>query len=134
MLTVQYRMHPKIRMFPSLQFYEGKLADAKFLTDGCTTGTISSSSDIQNDQPPVCMPYHTTPYFQPYLVYDVSQGKEDRVHTSLCNKDEAAFAVEVLKRFQVGCRQSHAMMKTVYNLNTIVVLIATGGVWSVYGI
>lgn len=27
MLSVQYRMHPEIRKFPSDQFYEGKITD-----------------------------------------------------------------------------------------------------------
>jgi AAA domain len=33
MLTVQYRMHPEIRLFPSAIFYQGQLVDAKQITD-----------------------------------------------------------------------------------------------------
>jgi len=72
MLTVQYRMHPKIRAFPSSQFYQGKLADAKFLTNGYRGISSSSSSSTttaittteSHQHPPVKMPYHSTPYFQ----------------------------------------------------------------------
>ena len=46
------------------------------------------------------MPYHSVPYFEPYLLFHVN-GRERRVHTSVSNEDEANFAVQLVQRFRL---------------------------------
>lgn len=93
MLTVQYRMHPKIRYFPSYQFYGGKLADALFLSN-------PEEHPVPPQVPPVTTEYHAWPYFQPYLLYNLSGGREKRVGTSYSNDVEVRFCVDVLRKLK----------------------------------
>ena len=78
MLTIQYRMHPKIRMFPSKFFYDNKLEDGEN-----TTGQAWQK------------PYHSNFRFQPYVFYDL-KSRELRAGRSLRNQDEALFIVNLL--------------------------------------
>jgi len=76
-LTVQYRMHPEIRSFPSRHFYENKLEDAPSVVE----------------LPPEV--YHSHALFKPYAVFDVARGKEQRRQGpggSLSNAAEAELA------------------------------------------
>lgn len=90
MLTVQYRMHPEIRQFPSTRFYGGKLRDAPHLCGEATSG--------RTDATPVTMPYHAEPCFSPYLVYHVSSGRENKAKRSFSNPGEARFACDLFRR------------------------------------
>ncbi|CAM9306566.1 unnamed protein product, partial [Phaeothamnion confervicola] len=86
MLTVQYRMLPAIRAFPSNQFYGGRLRDA---TVPAELATMEASA-----------PYAGDAAFAPLLFYDVG-GAERRVGKSVENDAEASFAydfVETLRR------------------------------------
>ncbi|KAL4543318.1 hypothetical protein Ndes2526B_g05382 [Nannochloris sp. 'desiccata'] len=77
LLTVQYRMHPEIRSFPSRHFYENKLEDAPSVIE----------------LPPEA--YHSNALFKPYAVFDVARGKEQRrqgAGGSLSNVAEAELA------------------------------------------
>ena len=76
LLSVQYRMHPEIRQFPSAHFYDNKLEDAP---------------DISNLP---AEPYHSCKYLGPYHVFDVASGKEKRGKNtgSLSNAAEAELA------------------------------------------
>jgi hypothetical protein len=77
LLTVQYRMHPEIRNFPSRHFYENKLEDAASVTV----------------LPPEI--YHSHRLFKPYALFDVARGKEQRrqgAGGSLSNVAEAELA------------------------------------------
>ena len=75
LLSVQYRMHPEIRRFPSKHFYRDKLEDAQ--------------SVIR--LPPE--PYHAIPCLGPYQVFDVASGREERgKSSSLSNPEEARLA------------------------------------------
>lgn len=74
-LTVQYRMHPEIRSFPSRHFYHNALEDAVSVTA----------------LPPE--PFHFHRLMGPYLMFDVSKGKEQRRKGgSLSNVAEAEMA------------------------------------------
>lgn len=77
MLTVQYRMHPLIRQFPSQHFYQGRLQDA----------------DSIRDQPPEAFYQHSV--LKPYMFFDISHGQEERRAGggSLSNRAEAETAV-----------------------------------------
>ncbi|PSC75196.1 Helicase sen1 [Micractinium conductrix] len=76
MLSVQYRMHPAIRQFPSAHFYQGRLRDA----------------DSIQDMPPA--PFYGHPLMKPYVFFDVSKGQEQRREGggSLSNRAEALLA------------------------------------------
>jgi len=72
MLTVQYRMHPEIRYWPSNQYYQGKLTDSEAITQGRQVVGIS-----------------TAPLFiAPYAFINV-MGREESSHYSFKNKNEA---------------------------------------------
>jgi senataxin len=96
LLTVQYRMHPEIRSFPSRHFYENKLEDAPSVVE----------------LPPEV--YHSHTLFKPYAVFDVARGREQRrqgAGGSLSNAAEAELAAclyaslrsEVLKQHNKTC-------------------------------
>ncbi|XP_024515989.1 helicase sen1-like isoform X2 [Selaginella moellendorffii] len=84
MLTVQYRMHPQIRDFPSRHFYQGRLQD----------------SDSVKGLPDEI--YHHDPLLQPYLFFDVSHGKESHISGSVSfqNVVEAKFAAKLYDHLQ----------------------------------
>ena len=63
-LTVQYRMHPEIRAFPSARFYESTLADGPGTSRPAPCACFAA------------LPPH--PIFPPLLFLDVSSGAEVR--------------------------------------------------------
>ncbi|XP_035411095.1 probable helicase senataxin [Cygnus atratus] len=75
-LTVQYRMHPDICLFPSNYVYGRALK-----TDKATEENRCSS-----DWP-----------FQPYLVFDVGDGREERDNESFSNPQEVKLVIELIK-------------------------------------
>lgn len=83
MLDRQYRMHPEISMFPSSEFYEGKLVD------GDDMGALRQQ------------PWHATALLSPYRFFDVegsqSKGAKGR---SLVNQAEVKVAIELYERFR----------------------------------
>ena len=90
LLTVQYRMHPEIRSFPSRHFYQDKLEDAPTVT------ALPSET------------YHSQPMFKPYLVFDVARGKERRKQGggSLSNAAEAEMAACLFASLRNFIKQS----------------------------
>ncbi|KAL0032313.1 hypothetical protein WJX79_004546 [Trebouxia sp. C0005] len=77
MLSVQYRMHPFIRQFPSQHFYNNQLLD------GASVIAEANSRDVMYDHG----------YMKPYIFFDVSTGRESRQGTgSLRNQGEADLA------------------------------------------
>ncbi|GAB4815852.1 hypothetical protein N2152v2_002898 [Parachlorella kessleri] len=76
MLSVQYRMHPEIRQFPSEHFYGGRLLDAPSITS----------------QPDEAFYEHAV--LKPYVFFDVARGQEQRRlgGGSVSNKAEAELA------------------------------------------
>ncbi|KAM4019003.1 putative helicase senataxin [Anomaloglossus baeobatrachus] len=75
-LTVQYRMHPDICLFPSCYFYKRALK-----TDRATEEVRCSS-----DWP-----------FQPYMVFDVADGYEMKEKESFANPQEIKMVVALVK-------------------------------------
>ncbi|CAM6105716.1 unnamed protein product [Calypogeia fissa] len=83
LLSVQYRMHPQIRDFPSRYFYQGRLVDSESVKE--KPGEI----------------YHKDQLLQPYLFYDISQGRESHGGSvSYQNKLEAQVAVRLYMHLQ----------------------------------
>ncbi|KAL7717469.1 Splicing endonuclease positive effector sen1 [Entamoeba marina] len=76
MLTIQYRMHPLIREFPSLQFYNNALLDGR------------------DDS---VLPCSVHKGFTPVVFYDVRGGLEERVGSTLVNDVEVQVVVGVLE-------------------------------------
>ncbi|GMH19011.1 hypothetical protein Nepgr_020852 [Nepenthes gracilis] len=58
LLSVQYRMHPQIRDFPSRYFYQGRLTDS------------DSVANLPEEK------YYQDPLLRPYIFYDVMHGRE----------------------------------------------------------
>ncbi|NXT01400.1 SETX helicase, partial [Jacana jacana] len=75
-LTVQYRMHPDICLFPSNYVYDRTLK-----TDRATEENRCSS-----EWP-----------FQPYLIFDVGDGCEERDNDSFSNPQEVKLVMELIK-------------------------------------
>ncbi|NXA34857.1 SETX helicase, partial [Eudromia elegans] len=75
-LTVQYRMHPDICLFPSSYIYGRSLK-----TDKATEENRCSS-----EWP-----------FQPYLIFDVRDGREERDNDSFSNPQEVKLVIELIK-------------------------------------
>ncbi|KYO23328.1 putative helicase senataxin [Alligator mississippiensis] len=75
-LTVQYRMHPDICLFPSNYVYGKTLK----------TDRATEESRCSSDWP-----------FQPYLVFDVADGHEKRDKDSFTNPQEVKLVVELIK-------------------------------------
>uniref|UniRef100_A0A8C3PPI7 Senataxin n=1 Tax=Calidris pygmaea TaxID=425635 RepID=A0A8C3PPI7_9CHAR len=87
-LTVQYRMHPDICLFPSNYVYDRTLK-----TDRATEENRCSS-----EWP-----------FQPYLIFDVGDGHEERDNDSFSNPQEVKLVMELIrtikeKRKNLGLR------------------------------
>ncbi|KAG6543891.1 hypothetical protein Mapa_014731 [Marchantia paleacea] len=83
LLSVQYRMHPQIRDFPSRYFYQGRLVDSE---------SVKSRPDEV---------YHKDVLLQPYLFYDISHGRESHGGSvSYQNKLEAQVAVRLYMHLQ----------------------------------
>jgi hypothetical protein len=81
MLSIQYRMHPTIRQFPSDQFYEGMLTDAP-------------SEHRQARLPFLVRELSHT--ISPLVLFDLKYGKEQSSETSKTNLDEAEFIESLL--------------------------------------
>lgn len=83
MLETQYRMHPLIAEYPSLRYYQGRLI----------TGTQLITSDSHSK------PYHNDPSgrFRPFLFHDVPYSIETFEGTSIFNRDEAKYVVDLFE-------------------------------------
>ncbi|XP_028739151.1 probable helicase senataxin isoform X2 [Peromyscus leucopus] len=75
-LTIQYRMHPDICLFPSNYVYNKNLKTNRF------TEAVRCSSEWP---------------FQPYLVFDVGDGSERRDNDSYINVQEIKLVMEIIK-------------------------------------
>ncbi|XP_053328361.1 probable helicase senataxin isoform X2 [Spea bombifrons] len=75
-LTVQYRMHPDICLFPSNYFYRRMLK----------TDRVTEEVRCSSDWP-----------FQPYMVFDVSDGYEKKERESFFNPQEIKVVLALIK-------------------------------------
>lgn len=88
LLSIQYRMHPDISVFPSKAFYESRLTDGPNM-DVTTKQTWHNVGDI----------------FPPYAFLHVKGSKEERgKHHSLVNRQEAAVAAALYARLLQDCK------------------------------
>lgn len=84
LLSVQYRMHPQIRDFPSRYFYQGRLTD---------------SESVANLPEEI---YYKDSLLQPYVFYDVTYGRESQRGGSVSyqNIHEAQFCLRLYEHLQ----------------------------------
>ncbi|GIL49937.1 hypothetical protein Vafri_6246 [Volvox africanus] len=79
-LDTQYRMHPEISAFPSLEFYEGRLLNGEGVEDETT------------------QPWHSQPAFGPFAFFDIA-GKESTPPggASIMNKAEVHMVLVIYR-------------------------------------
>ncbi|KAL1367106.1 uncharacterized protein [Arachis hypogaea] len=84
LLSVQYRMHPQIRDFPSRYFYQGRLTDSE--------SVIKLPDEV----------YHKDPLLRPYIFYDIRHGRESHRGGSVSyqNIHEAQFCLRLYEHLQ----------------------------------
>ncbi|KAE8709827.1 Detected protein of confused Function [Hibiscus syriacus] len=83
LLSVQYRMHPQIRDFPSRYFYQGRLTDSE------------SVANLPDE-------VYYKALLKPYLFYDVTHGRESHRggSASFQNVQEAVFCLRLYEHLQ----------------------------------
>jgi senataxin len=86
MLNVQYRMHPSISLFPSKEFYDGKLSDAFIVREERYNKRFLEGK-----------------MYAPYSFINIAKGKEQfhRGH-SLKNMVEVAVIFKILESLKQG--------------------------------
>ncbi|XXG87504.1 hypothetical protein AAC387_Pa11g2173 [Persea americana] len=84
LLSVQYRMHPQIRDFPSRYFYQGRLTDSE---------SVAKLADES---------YYNDPLLKPYIFYDIMHGRESHRGGSVSyqNIHEAQFCLRLYEHLQ----------------------------------
>lgn len=84
LLSIQYRMHPQIRDFPSRYFYQGRLLDSE---------SVSSLPDEV---------YYKDALLQPYMFFDITHGRESHKGGSVSyqNIHEAQFCLKLYEHLQ----------------------------------
>jgi senataxin len=84
LLSVQYRMHPQIRDFPSRYFYQGRLSDSE------------SVVKLPDEA------YYKDPLLRPYIFYDIRHGRESHRGGSVSyqNIHEAQFCLRLYEHIQ----------------------------------
>ena len=84
LLSVQYRMHPQIRDFPSRFFYQGRLSDSE--------SVVNLPDEI----------YYKDPLLKPYVFYDITHGRESHRGGSVSyqNMHEAQFCLRMYEHLQ----------------------------------
>ncbi|OAY84452.1 putative ATP-dependent helicase C29A10.10c [Ananas comosus] len=84
LLSVQYRMHPQIRDFPSRYFYQGRLTDSE---------SVANSPEEA---------YYRDALLKPYVFYDVVHGRESHRGGSVSyqNIHEAQFTLRLYEHLQ----------------------------------
>ncbi|KAH6759013.1 P-loop containing nucleoside triphosphate hydrolases superfamily protein [Perilla frutescens var. frutescens] len=105
LLSVQYRMHPHIRDFPSRHFYQGRLTDSE------------SVANLPDEI------YYKDPLLRPYVFFDIAFGRESHRGGSVSyqNTQEAQFCVRLYERLQktiksLGVRKVSVGIITPYKL------------------
>ncbi|XP_057794534.1 helicase sen1-like isoform X2 [Salvia miltiorrhiza] len=105
LLSVQYRMHPYIRDFPSRHFYQGRLTDSD---------SVAALPDEA---------YYKDPLLRPYIFFDIAFGRESHRGGSVSyqNTQEAQFCVRLYEHIQktiisLGVRRVSVGIITPYKL------------------
>lgn len=81
LLDVQYRMHPEISQFPSLEFYNSRLTDGDGMLEKNTR------------------PWHANHLLSPYRFFDIlSRHQQNERSKSFLNQTESKVAVELVEK------------------------------------
>ena len=109
LLSVQYRMHPSIRAWPSLQFYDSRLQDSQSVLDREANDQQVYQGVGANSHGSVANSLNF-PYFAPYVVFDVSEGSSRKNQSgSLSNPEEALFVVCLYMTMTKAVDQGNAL-------------------------
>ncbi|KAI3996388.1 hypothetical protein MKX01_026856 [Papaver californicum] len=97
LLSVQYRMHPQIRDFPSRHFYQGRLTDSE------------SVANLPDEV------YYKDPLLRPYVFYDITHGRESHRGGSVSyqNIHEAQFVLRLYEHLHRTLKSLGAKKVTV---------------------
>ncbi|MCL7048360.1 hypothetical protein MKW94_000768 [Papaver nudicaule] len=97
LLSVQYRMHPQIRDFPSRHFYQGRLTDSE------SVGNLPDEV------------YYKDPLLRPYVFYDITHGRESHRGGSVSyqNIHEAQFVLRLYEHLHRTLKSLGAKKVTV---------------------
>ncbi|XP_059644917.1 uncharacterized protein LOC132286579 [Cornus florida] len=95
LLSVQYRMHPQIREFPSRYFYQGRLTDSE------------SVVNLPDER------YYNDSLLRPYVFYDITHGRESHRGGSVSyqNIHEAQFCLRLYEHLQKTLKSLGGMEK-----------------------
>eukprot|EP01018_Ginkgo_biloba_P000122 Gb_34450 [translate_table: standard] len=90
LLSVQYRMHPEIRDFPSRYFYQGRLSDSE---------SVAKRADEV---------YYKDSLLKPYVFYDITHGRESHRGGSVSyqNVHEAQFALRLYEHLHSALKSA----------------------------
>ncbi|XP_030548808.1 uncharacterized ATP-dependent helicase C29A10.10c-like [Rhodamnia argentea] len=90
LLSVQYRMHPQIRDFPSRYFYQGRLNDSE--------SVVKLPDEV----------YYRDPLLRPYIFYDITHGRESHRGGSVSyqNIHEAQFCLRIYEHLQKNLKST----------------------------
>ena len=95
LLSVQYRMHPAIRAFPSKAFYESRLTDSASVTSAPSNLSLGVS-------------------LAPHVFFDATGGSQRKSATgSLSNAVEALMVVCLFKQLEANLNLAESLLKTV---------------------
>ncbi|POO04034.1 P-loop containing nucleoside triphosphate hydrolase [Trema orientale] len=88
LLSVQYRMHPQIRDFPSRYFYQGRLTDSESVTN------------LPDEV------YYKDPILRPYIFFDITHGRESHRGGSVSyqNIHEAQICLRMYEHLQKNAK------------------------------
>ena len=96
MLTVQYRMHPEIRIFPSEHFYQNKLVDAINIA---IEVALYKKSNILPPKSVVLINFSKVQNCKPVTFFDVG-GQEKCLGKSYLNDTEVSIVWKLLQSFR----------------------------------
>ncbi len=86
MLSIQYRMHPDIKEFPSQKFYDGMLTD-----------DISIRARVNNSAVYPGILQNIEQKMNHFMFLDTVYAREEANETSKSNKDEAMFILQIFE-------------------------------------
>ena len=99
MLTIQFRMHPSIRAYPSEQFYDGAITDHSSIGNRIAPASISNLSRVITKR---------------LVFFDIMDSEEIFDNKSKCNLEEADF-IKILIDYMARKMSLQGTLKYIQN-------------------